>query len=234
MQTIPRPVIFPYKYLSSTVSRTQGDVPYQVIGVDFAGPIRYRDGNQEGKAYLALFACSLIRGVYLELVKSLETTEFLKVLKRFIARRGHPSIIYSDNGITFKAAADWLHKVYSEERFHDTLRKLQIKLKFNLAKAPWSGGQFERLIGVFKSTFYKTVGNAHLTFAELEDVVLDVEVCMNNRPLCYMEDDVSFPTLTPSAFLFQAPNAIPQLPVHLHDADLRKRAKFLLKVKGDL
>ena len=98
-------------------------------------------------------------------------------------------------------------------------------MKFNLAKAPWSGGQFERLIGVFKSTFYKTVGNAQLTFAELEDVVLDVEVCMNNRPLCYMEDDVSFPTLTPSAFLFQAPNAIPQLPVHLHDADLRKRAR---------
>ena len=57
---------------------------------------------------------------------------------------------------------------------------------------------------------------------------------MNNRPLCYMEDDVSFPTLTPSAFLFQAPNAIPELPVHLHDAGLRKRAKFLLKVKGDL
>jgi hypothetical protein len=36
------------------------------------------------------------------------------------------------------------------------------------------GGQFERLIGIFKATFRKTVGGGMRTFSELEEVVLDV------------------------------------------------------------
>ena len=161
----------------------------------------------------------------LKLLRSLETTEFLRALKRFVACRGRPSIVYSDNGSIFKAAVKWLCKVRGEEKFNDALCQLQIQWKFNLAKAPWWGGQFERFIGVFKATFYKVIGNASLTFEELEETVLDIEVNMNDRPLSYMEDDVSFPTLTPSAFLLQSPNAVPELPVHLHDADLRKRSK---------
>ena len=198
-------------------------------------PIHYRKNkSQQGKAYLALFACSLTRRVHFELLRSLETTEFLRALKRFIARRGRPSIVYSDNGSTFKAAAKWLRKVRGEEKFNDALCQLQIQWRFNLAKALLWGGQFERAIGVFKATFYKVIGNATLTFEELEENVLDVEVNMNNRPLCYMEDDVSFLTLTPNTFLLQSPNAVPKLPVHLNDADLRRRAKFLLKVKNAL
>ena len=72
-------------------TRTEGTTPYKVIGVDFAGPLRYRvKKNQEGKAYLVLFSCSLTRGVYLEVEKCLETATFLR-------RRGRPSLIYSDN-----------------------------------------------------------------------------------------------------------------------------------------
>ena len=142
--------------------------------------------------------------------------------------------MYSDNGLTFKAAVKWLRKIRGEEKFNDALSQLQIQWRFNRAKAPWWGGQFEILIGVFKATFYKVIGNAKLTFEELEETVIDVEVNMNNRPLCYMEDDVSFPTLTPNAFLLQSPHAVPKLPAHLHDADLRKLAKFPLKVKNAL
>ena len=36
-----------------------------------------------------------------------------------------------------------------------------------------------------------------LRWAELEEVVLDVEVALNNRPLGYLEDDVELPVLTP-------------------------------------
>ena len=72
----------------------------------FAGPMKYRKKKgQEGKAYLVLSACSLTRGIYLELLSSLETSEFLRSLKRFIARGGRPEKIYSDNGRTFVAAA---------------------------------------------------------------------------------------------------------------------------------
>ena len=41
-------------------NRTEGTTAFEVAGVDFAGQIRYRKGsNREGKAYIALFACSL-------------------------------------------------------------------------------------------------------------------------------------------------------------------------------
>ncbi|XP_046863157.1 uncharacterized protein LOC124456893 [Xenia sp. Carnegie-2017] len=82
-------------------TRTEGTTPYKVIGVDFAGPIKYKVKKNQGKAYLVLVSCSLTRGVYLELLKSLETTSFLQSLKRLIARRGRPSLIYSDTAKTF-------------------------------------------------------------------------------------------------------------------------------------
>ena len=160
-------------------TRTQGDAPYQVIGVDFAGPIRYRSRQKtESKAYLVLYACSLTRGVYLDLVKSLETEEFIASLKRFIARRGRPGLIYSDNGSTFKAAAKWLKTAQTSEKFNDYLAQYSIQWQFNLSRAPWWGGQFERLIGRFKNAFYKSIGKATLRWAELEDMVMDVEIAL--------------------------------------------------------
>lgn len=75
--------------------------------MDFAGPIKYvTKTKKEAKAYLVLYACSLARAVHLDVVSSLDTKEF--ILKRFIARRGRPKLIYSDNAKTFKAAANWI------------------------------------------------------------------------------------------------------------------------------
>jgi hypothetical protein len=191
--------------------------------------------KQEGKAYLALFACSLTRGVHLELVKSLETEEFLKSFKRFVARRGRPTLVYSDNGTTFKAAATWLKRVREDEKFHTALCNQEICGHFNLAKAPWWGGQFERLIGIFKAAFRKTVGGGMLTFSELEEVVLDVETCMNNLPLSYLEDNPQLPVLTPNTFLFQRPHVLPELQPHrAEECDLKKRLKFLRATKNSL
>ena len=78
--------------------------------------------------------------------------------KRFIARRGRPGLIYSGNGGTFKAAAKWLKTTQTSEKFNDYLAQYSIQWKFNLSRAPWWGGQFERLIGLFKNAFYKSIG----------------------------------------------------------------------------
>ena len=91
------------------VDQTQGSRPFQVIGVDYEGPIKYKKrGKVESKAYMVLYACSLCRALYLDLVSSLETEEFILSLKKFIARKGRPEKIYSDNGSTFIGAAGWL------------------------------------------------------------------------------------------------------------------------------
>ena len=85
---------------------TEGQNAFQVIGVDFAGPLKFRKKKgQDGEAYLVLYASSLTRGIYLELLSSLETSEFLRSLKKFIAGRARPEKICSDNDRTFVAVA---------------------------------------------------------------------------------------------------------------------------------
>lgn len=115
------------------------------------------------------------------------------------------------------------------------LSDLSIAWTFNLSRAPWWGGQFERLIGVFKSSFYKSIGSGLLQWPELCEVVLDVEVALNNRPLSYLEEDIQLPVLTPASFLFQGPNVLPeQNPALLPSKDLRKRERYLRKCKNHL
>ena len=93
-------------------------------------------------------------------------------------------------------------------------------------------GQFERLIGLFKSAFHKSIGNGTLRWTELEEVIMDVEIALNNRPLSYLEDDVQLPVLTPNSILHINPNYLPELKGHhLQETDLRKRAKYLAKCK---
>ena len=204
-------------------TRTEGSAPFQVLGVDFAGPIRYQSKTRaQKKVYLVLYGCSLTRAVHLEVLQSLEVEEFLPSLKRLIARRGRPEIIYSDNAATFKAADKWLNKVRTDEKLH----------AFLADRAPWWGGQFERLIGLFKRAFYKAIGNNTLLWEELSEVVLDVEVALNNRPLSYIEDDVELPVLTPNSMLNINPSVLPELkPHHIDNRDLRKRTKFMIKCK---
>ena len=69
-------------------------------------------------------------------------------------------------------------------------------------EAPWSGGFFERLIGLVKSQFKIKLGNARLSINELLTVLLEIERVVNNRPITY-----DYPTdldkcLTPNNLLF--------------------------------
>ena len=158
--------------------------------------------------------------------------EFLGTLKRFIARRGRPDKIYSDNGRTFVGAARWVRTVMADEKLQDFLANKEIKWQFNLSHAPWLGGQFERMVGLVKTSLYKTIGKGCLTWTELGGVLLDVEVTLNNRPLSYIEDDPQFQILTPYSLMFTSSNNLPEMAAHhVRDKDLRKRAKFLKRCK---
>lgn len=171
----------------------------------------------------------------MELVPNLETSTFLSCLERFIARRGRPAVIYSDNGSTFVKAAKWLKQVRSDEQLQGFLESHDIQWKFNLSRAPWWGGQFERLIGIVKSTMYKVIGGAALTWSKLNEVILDVETQVNRRPLGYIEDDVELPILTPASLMFQRTNQLPEEQTwRIQDPNLRRRAKYLQTCKDHM
>lgn len=47
-------------------------------------------------------------------------------------------------------------------------------------------------------------------FDGLEEVVLDVEVAVHNRPLSYVEDNVELPVLTPVTMIYGQSNLLPE------------------------
>ena len=157
--------------------RSVGDRPFQVVGVDFAGRIKYQlTKKAEGKAYITLYACSLTRALYLELTTSMETDDSIPTLKRFIARRSRPDKIYSDNAKTFVAASKWLKKAQYDKRLNHFLTTGNIKWQFNLSRAPWWGGGCKRMVGWVQSAVYKASGNGRLTKKELDDGLLTIEI----------------------------------------------------------
>ncbi len=67
--------------------------PFEKTGVDYAGPFQI-------KHYICLFVCLAVKAVHLELVSNLTTEAFVAALRRFVARRGCPTLIWSDHGRT--------------------------------------------------------------------------------------------------------------------------------------
>ena len=69
-----------------------------------------KERRSEVKVYGCLFVRMATTACHLELVNDLSTDHFIVALKRFIARRGRPQRIYSDNGTSFVGANNELRK----------------------------------------------------------------------------------------------------------------------------
>ena len=192
--------------------RTEQNLPFKVIGVDYAGPIYCKTkSKKEIKVYILLFTCSISRAAHLEELPNQTTGGFIKALKQLTATRGRPQVIYSDNAKTFVSASKWEQKINKDIEFRNFLASEKIKWKFNLSRAPWWGEQFEQMIGLMKQMLYKAMGNAQL--AEMQEVMLDIEINMNNRPLTYLDDNIEQPILTPNVLLHGADNQCSRYPV---------------------
>ena len=161
---------------------------FAIVGVDHAGPLYCLDTDNK-KHYILLFTCATIRAVHLELVNSLSLSDFILALRRFSARRGLPSTIYSDNAKTFEAASSLVKHFGPNAPVW----------KFSVPLAPWYGGWWERLVRSTKSALRKSLGKALIGRSELETVLFEVEACINSRPLTYVEEEGT--PLTPSHFL---------------------------------
>lgn len=139
--------------------------------------------------------------MHLEVVPDLSTSTFIRSLKRFCARRGLPHRILSDNGKTFKAAAKVVESIVDQPEVKLHLSQIGVKWCFNLERAPWWGGVFERLIKSVKRCSRKMIGQAKFTYDELVTAITEVEAIINSRPLSYVStEDVDEP-LTPSHLL---------------------------------
>ena len=110
--------------------------------------VKTSNGTSTGtsKVWLCLYTCSSTRAVHLDLVIDMTTTTFIRSFRRFSARRGVPSMMISDNAKTFKAASKILRQLLDTPEARRCFSQLGVTWKFNLEKAPWWGGMFERMI----------------------------------------------------------------------------------------
>ena len=69
------------------------------------------------------------------------------------------------------------------------LAEERVQWIFNLEKAPWWGGLFERMVRSMKRCLKKTIGGSKLTYEELMTVTVEVEMILNSRPLLYVSSE---------------------------------------------
>ena len=120
------------------------------------------------------YTCCITCGVHIDVVPDMSTETFVRSLKRFCARRGTPLVIVSDNAKTFRAAVKVIQNVIIHPDVKRYCSDLSIKWHFNLEKAPWWGGMYERMIKSTKRCLRKMVGQAHFTHDELLTALVEM------------------------------------------------------------
>ncbi|XP_022806184.1 uncharacterized protein LOC111343295 [Stylophora pistillata] len=184
--------------------RLQVAAPFSKIGVDYFGPIMVKYSRKQEKRYGCLFTCSVTRAVHIEVARSLETDSFINSQKQFIARRGPPSDIYSDNGTNFVGANRELKRSleeWNQSQISDYLSQKDIHWHFNPPATPHSGGIWERLVQSCKKALEVVLHGQVVTDEVLETAFAETEALVNSRPLTEVSSDSGFEAITPNHLL---------------------------------
>ncbi|XP_045509320.1 uncharacterized protein LOC123704888 [Colias croceus] len=190
--------------------------PFSKTGVDYAGPIAIRAtkgrGHHATKGYICVFVCMSTKAVHLEVVSDMTAEAFIAAFKRLVARRGHVTEMWSDNGTTFVGAARQLTELFDIEssivatEIADWLASNGTDWHFIPPHSPNFGGLWEAAVKSIKFHLARIVGNATLTFEEMTTTLAQIEACLNSRPISQLTSDPQDPCpLTPGHFLVGEP-----------------------------
>lgn len=239
------------RYRSSTASQKMGSLPkprvtesypFSHTGVDYAGPISVRTmkgrGHKAYKGYIAIFVCLSTKAVHLELVGDLSSETFIAALRRFMARRGPVSHMYSDNATNFVGTANYLYKemldITQSDDFQNTLTNIGTQWHFIPPSSPHFGGIWEAGVKSMKHHLRRVIGEQTLTYEEMSTFLHQTEACLNSRPLCALSEDINDNiVLTPSHFLIgREAIGVPD-PLSETNTDHINRWKQIQKMKKD-
>jgi len=179
--------------------------PFSHVGVDCFGPIEVKRGRSMAKRYGVLFTCMSIRAIHIEVAYSLDTDAFINALRRFIARRGEPLQIRSDNGGNFvkgekelrQAVGDW-----NQDKIHNFLLAKNVKWIFNPPAGSHHGGVWERCIRTVRKVAGALLKEQPLDDEGLLTLMCEVESIINGRPITKVSDDPKdLEALTPNHLL---------------------------------
>ncbi|XP_055633325.1 uncharacterized protein LOC129773706 [Toxorhynchites rutilus septentrionalis] len=145
----------------------------------------------------------------MEHVTDLSTERFLQALRRFISRRGRCTDIFSDNGTNFVGAKNKMCELFDllkDQRHHDAISKEcaneGMQWHFIPPAAPHFGGLWEAAVRSAKFHLLRVLGENPVCQEDFSTLLVQVEACLNSRPLTPMSDDpTDLETLTPAHFL---------------------------------
>ena len=212
--------------------------PFSQTGLDFAGPIKIKDAKIQ-KVYIAVFVCLATKAIHFEMVSSLNKQDCIMALKRFVARRGKPKKIISDNGSNFIGARNDLMKIQAilgksnqSESLRMYLSQQGIEWVTIPPRAPHFGGVWEAGVKSMKRHLRRVVGVQRLNYEELLTFINQIEAILNSRPLFPMSNDPNdFSPLTPGHFLIgDSMISLPQEDIFINS---NQRFKLLQKMYQD-
>ncbi|XP_043066489.2 uncharacterized protein [Drosophila bipectinata] len=188
--------------------------PFTYTGVDYFGPLLVNVGRRKEKRWVALFTCLTLRAVHFEIAYSLDTSSCIMCLANFMALRGTPREIFSDNGTNFRATEKAVREELKKIE-HDkiTIKFDGIKWRFNPPGAPHMGGAWERLVRTTKGILKNICPSYSFNDEGLRNALMEAQFIINSRPLTFVsldsEDDAA---LTPNHLLLGSANGYKPLP----------------------
>ena len=149
--------------------RITPDSVFDRVGLDYAGPFLVKYGSVRKptivKSYLCVFVSLSVKAVHLELVSDLTSEAFIAALRRFTARRGYPSLLWSDHGTNFVGANrelkefnQFLQKQITQCSISEFCSTKNIIWKFIPEHSPHFGGLWESTVKSVKIHLKKIVG----------------------------------------------------------------------------
>ncbi|XP_072398120.1 uncharacterized protein [Diabrotica undecimpunctata] len=216
-------------------SRVTPSFPFAITGVDYAGPFALRTSRHRGassyKGYISLFVCLSTKAIHLEVVTDLSTEAFMAAIKRFIARRGKPCQMMSDNGTTFVGANNSLLELgkflkTNGNKFPDMCAKSDINWKFIPAHSPHFGGLWEAGVKSVKANLKRVMTDTKLDYERFVTLLTQIEGVLNSRPLSALSSNPSdLLPLTPAHFLIgRAMDSVPE--INLSNSSITSLSRF--------
>lgn len=146
-------------------------------GMDCFGPFEVKVGRRIEKRWGIIFKCLTIRAVHLDVLNTIDADAFLMALRRFVARRGTPAELFSDQGTNFRGGERELHETFLKiaPELQQLLAPQRISIRFNPPCTPHFGGAWEREIRSVKYALYATVGAQSVPEEVLRTVLIEVD-----------------------------------------------------------
>ena len=162
---------------------------------------------------MCIYVSLSAKAVHLELVSDLTSEALIACLRRFVARRGKPSLIWSDHGTSFVGAnrelkefVEFLEHQKTQGVISEFCSTHNIQWRLIPECAPHFRGIWESAVKSMKAHLKRVVADAKLTFEEFMTVLTQIEACLNSRPLTSLTcDDDAVCALTPGHFLIGRP-----------------------------